>query len=255
MSIKLTHDEAPGIEVYFLRVDPSVAKELLALNTKGQRTISSAAVERYAADMVTQDWIINGDTIRISKDNELLDGQHRLSSIVASGEAQVLLIVHGIDKDAMLTIDTGRKRSYADHLKMDGVSNHAMTAAIIGRSWFWYRGNYAVRNVSRVSNPQFLGATPSHAQKDAHKAAVEQRFEITFEAAAAFGVKAYGKRPGISASTYGIAWVILSGMDRIAREAGEESDLRELFFHEVLVESKSSKMGYPIQALLNRLMN
>src|SRR5687768_15704100 len=202
MSIKLTHEEAPGIEVYFLRVTPEVAKELLALNTKGQRTISSAAVERYAADMVTQDWIINGDTIRISKDNELLDGQHRLTSIIASGEAQILLIVWGIDKDAMLTIDSGRRRTYADHLKMVGTTNHSLTAAIIGRSWFWYRGNYAVRNVARVDNAQFLGATPSHAQKDAHMTAVEKRFEITFEAAAAFGYKAYSKRPGISASTY-----------------------------------------------------
>jgi sulfur carrier protein ThiS len=244
MTIKLSHEDAPGIEVYFLKVTPEVAKELLALNTKGQRTISNAAVERYASDMVTQDWYVNGDTIKISRDNELIDGQHRLSSIIESGEPQVLLIVHGLDKEAMITIDAGRKRTYADLLKMRGLRNHTIVAAINSRIWYWFHGNYATRGVGRVDNPLHLSSTPSNAQKDMWMAKIEAAYGITIEAAAAFGVKAYGHRPGISSSTYGFAWTILSGIDK---------DLREGFFHEVLYEAASPKMGYPIQALHNRL--
>lgn len=241
---KLNHEKVPGIEVYFLEVTPDVAEELLALNTKGQRTISNAAVERYASDMVTGDWFVNGDTIKISKDNELLDGQHRLSSIKESGEPQVLLIVHGLDKEAMATIDAGRKRTYADQLKMRDISNHTIVAALNGRIWHWFHGNYGLRGVGRIANPQHLNSTPSTAQKDLWMGKIEKAYGITVEAAAAFGVKAYAKRPGISSSTYGFAWVILSGIDK---------DLRETFFHEITVEAASSKMGYPIQALHNRL--
>lgn len=244
MAAKLMHDKAPGIEVYFLEVTPDIARELLDLNTKGQRTISAAAVERYAADQVTGDWFINGDTIKISSENELLDGQHRLSAIVESGEAQVLLIVHGLDKEAMATIDAGRKRTYADLLKMKGISNHTIVAALNGRIWHWFHGNYSLRGVGRIANPQHLNSTPSNAQKDMWMAKIQGAYGITIEAAAAFGVKAYQKRPGISSSTYGFAWIILSGIDK---------DLRESFFHEVTVEAASPKLGYPIQALHNRL--
>lgn len=253
-STKLTHEDAPGIEVFFLKVTPEVAGELLELNAKGQRTITKATVERYASDMITDDWTINGDTIRISKDNELLDGQHRLSSIVASDIPQILLVVTGLDKEAMITIDSGRKRTFSDMLKMEGVSNHANVAAAISRSWYWYKGNYGIRNVGRIDNPMFLGASPSHAAKKAFAEKVEKAFEITFEAAAKFGSYASTKRRGISASTYSLAWVVLSGIDRDRRNAGEESDLRELFFNELLHEPKSNKADYPVNALTNRLM-
>jgi hypothetical protein len=250
---KLNHEEAPGIEVYFAKVGPDEARELLKLNTKGQRMISEHAVERYAGDMATQDWIINGDTIKISKDNELLDGQHRLTSIVVSGEAQVLLIVWGVDKDAMLTIDAGRKRTYADLLRMRGIAHHTLVAALIGRSWWWDKGNYAVRNLGRVDSAQFLGATPSNAQKDAHKEAMEAKYGFKFEQAARFGNTSGNKRAGINTSTWGTMWILLTVLDHQRRDAGEESDLRELFFHEIFVESRDTKMGYPITALHNRL--
>lgn len=250
---KLTNPNAPGIEVYFAYITPEGAKELLKLNTKGQRTVSAATVESYATDMGTHDWDFNGDTIKISNTNELIDGQHRLSSIILSQEPQVMLVVWGLDPDVMETIDSGRKRTFADQLKRKSVSRHTLTAAIISRSWWWFRGNYGARNVGRVEKPLFLGTNPSNAQKFAHMAAVEAKLEISFEAAAAFGHKAADRRPGISASTWGLAWVILTSIDRARRAAGDESDLREEFFHEILVEAKSSKMGYAIQALHNRL--
>lgn len=239
-----THDKLEGIEVYLLEITPEVAAELLALNAKGQRTISAAAVERYATDMATLDWIFNGAPILISNTNELLDGQHRLSAIIESGESQVVLIVRGVDPMAMATIDAGRKRSYADSLKIRGYANHTAVAAINARVWYWFHGNYGTRGVARVAEPKYLSSTPSNAQKDFWMAQVEQAYGIKIAHAATFANRAYGLRRGISTGTYGLAWVLLSGIDK---------DLREKFFHELLVESESSKSGYPVQALINRL--
>jgi hypothetical protein len=239
-----THDKLPGIEVYLVEITPDVASEMLDLNTKGQRTISRDAVERYATDMVTMDWLFNGAAILISNTNELLDGQHRLSAIIESGESQVVLIVRGIDPKAMTTIDAGRKRSYADSLKIRGFANHTAVAAINARVWYWFHGNYGTRGVARVGDPKYLSSTPSNAQKDFWMDLVEKAYDITIPHAATFANRAYGLRRGISTGTYGLAWVILSGVDK---------DLREQFFHELLVESESSKSGYPIVALTNRL--
>lgn len=243
----LTHDKAPGISVYFLEVNAEVAAELLKHNTKGQRNLSQANVERYASDMITMDWIINGDTIKISDEGELLDGQHRLSAIKESGESQVLLVVHGISKEAMETIDAGRKRTFSDQLRMEGIKNHSIVAAIGTRLWYWDKGNYGVRGIARIEGATHLNAIPSTAQKRVVMSKYEKAYGITIEAAAAFGVKAYNARPGISASTYGLAWIILSGIDR------DDKTLRETFFHELLVEAADPKMGYAIQALINRL--
>lgn len=239
-----THEKLPGIEVYLLEITPDVAAELLALNTKGQRTISRDAVERYAVDMSTLDWVFNGAAILISNTNELLDGQHRLSAIIESGESQVVLIVRGIDPVAMATIDAGRRRSYADSLKIRGYANHTAVAAINARIWYWFHGNYGTRGVARVGDPKYLSSTPSNAQKDFWMNTVEKAYGITIPHAATFANRAYALRRGISTGTYGLAWVILSGVDK---------DLREKFFHELLVESESSKTGYPIVALTNRL--
>lgn len=239
-----THDKLPGIEVYLLEINPQVAAELLELNTKGQRTISRDAVERYATDMATLDWVFNGAAILISNTNELLDGQHRLSAIIESGESQVVLIVRGIDPVAMATIDAGRKRSYADSLKIRGFANHTAVAAINARIWYWFHGNYGTRGVARVGDPKYLSSTPSNAQKDFWMAQVEKAYDITISAAATFANRAYANRRGISIGTYGLAWTLLSGIDK---------DLREKFFHELLVEAESPKSGYPIVALQNRL--
>lgn len=243
----LTNEKAPGISVYFLEVNAQVAHELLAFNTKGQRNLSKANVERYASDMITMDWIINGDTIKISDEGELLDGQHRLNAIKESGEAQVLLVVHGISKQAMETIDAGRKRTFSDQLRMEGIRNHSIVAAIGTRLWYWDKGNYGVRGIARIEGALHLNAVPSTAQKRVVMAKYEKAYGITVEAAAAFGVRAYNARPGISASTYGLAWIILSGIDPT------DKTLRETFFHELLVEAADPKMGYAIQALINRL--
>ena len=239
-----THDKLPGIEVYLLEIGPEIAAELLAHNTNGQRTISKDAVERYATDMATLDWIFNGAAILISNTNELLDGQHRLSAIIESGENQVVLIVRGIDPIAMSTIDAGRKRSYADSLKMRGFANHTGLAATNARLWYWLHGNYGTRGVARVGDPKYLSATPSNAQKDFAMGVFEKAYDITIPAAVKFGIRAYGLRRGISVGTYALGWTILSGIDK---------DLREKFFHELLVESESPKSGYPIVALTNRL--
>lgn len=238
------HPELPGVEAYLVKIGPDDAKAMLERNTKGQRSISTAAVERYAIDMASLDWVFNGAPILFSTENELLDGQHRLSAIVASGEPQIVLVVTGIDPTAMVTIDAGRKRSYADSLKIRGFSNHAALATIANKNWHWHHGNYGLRGVGRVADPKFLSSTPSNAQKDFWMDKVEKAYGITLSHAATFAVGAYQKRPGISASTYGLAWVVLSSINK---------DWRDGFFHELLVESKSPNSGYPIVALTNRL--
>lgn len=238
------HPKLPGVEVYLVEIDTDMAREMLDLNTSGQRNLSLINVEKLATDMATFEWIFNGAPLLFGTDGKLYDGQHRLSAIIEADEAQVLLVVTGIDPQAMDTIDTNRRRSYADSLKIKGVSNHVTVAALAGRAWYWFHGNYGQRNIARKANAKYVTATPSNAQKNFWMDLIETRYEITFEHAASFGLSAARKRPGINAGIYALGWVILSGIDK---------DYREKFFLEVLEESAQSASGYPIVALTNRL--
>lgn len=242
----ISHAELDGLSIYLLKITPEVAADLLLRNTKNQRTISEDAVERYAGDMITEDWIFNGAPVLISNKGELIDGQHRLSAIVASGTPQLLLVVHGVDAEAMMTVDAGRKRSYADILYMRGVAHHTTVAALTSRVWWWFHFNYGTRQVGRIANAPHLGATPSNAQRDFWMKKIEAEYEITFVHAAKFASSAYSKRRGLSMGTYGLAWILLSGIDK---------DLRDQFFNELLDGSTVTTPYYPITSLHNKLNN
>jgi len=103
-------------------ITPETAKYLLGLNPSN-RTINPHHVSRMSADMRKGKWVLNGDTIRIAENGDLMDGQHRLSACVASGVAFQTIMVRGVQADAIRTIDGGRKRSISDKFGMDGVTN------------------------------------------------------------------------------------------------------------------------------------
>lgn len=112
-------------------VTPAKAKEYLSLNTNN-RNISPKSVAHYTRQMSIGAWKFNGDTIRFLENNILADGQHRLESIIKTGKPMKCIIVTGLDKDVMSTIDTGRSRKVSDHLKIYGkfnVTNHMAVAA------------------------------------------------------------------------------------------------------------------------------
>lgn len=241
---ELTHPDLPNVTVYLLKVTPELATEMLKRNSEGQRTISKLAVERYAADMETEDWIFNGAPVIMSKEHRLLDGQHRLSAIIESGQAQLLLVIHGLDAGAMSTIDAGRTRSYADILKIRGVPHHANVAALTAKVWQWFHGNYGIGKTARVANPLHLGGAPSHAQRDFWLRKIEEAYDITFVHAAKFAASAYSKRRGISISTYGLAWIILSGIDK---------SLRDSYFEDLLNTDPNYKRSSQCEVLHNRL--
>lgn len=244
----IKHPDLP-IEIYLVKMTPEAAQEILATNTKGQRTIAKGTVEKYASDMGTEDWQFNGAAVLISSKNELLDGQHRLSAIIESGRSQIMLVVRGVDADAMATIDAGRGRSYADILKIREYANHGYLAGLTARVWQWFHENYGVSNVARVQNPTHLGSAPSNAQRDFWWKRVEDVYEISLPAATTFGMTAARKMSvagfaGISPGTYGLAWVVLSTIDKYSRDE---------FFNELLDGSENPNTGNPTVALRNRL--
>lgn len=245
----IKHPTLP-IEIYLVNMTREAAAEILKTNTKGQRTISQGAVGKYASDMGTGDWYFNGAPVLISDKNELLDGQHRLSAIIESGEPQLLLVVRGVTAEVMATIDAGRGRTYADILKIREYANHSYLAGLTAKVWHWWHGNYGASNVARVQEPTHLGSAPSHAQRDYWWKRVEDAYDVSLPAATTFGLTAARKMTqaqmtGISPGNYSLAWLVLSTIDKYTRDE---------FFNELLDGPENANTGNPIQALRNRLL-
>lgn len=106
------------------------------------RPLNEQHVKRIAAQIIGGKWRFNGDTIKLSKDGAILDGQHRLWAIVEAKIAVKTIVVSGVERDAFATIDTLRKpRSGADVLALSGASRHRQyTSAALQWLLRWQRG-------------------------------------------------------------------------------------------------------------------
>lgn len=112
-------------------VTPELAKQLLEVNTLN-RALSEPTVVKYAKILESGRWMLNGDTIRISSANVLLDGQHRLAACVRTGVAFECVILENIPPESFTTIDVGKKRSGADTLSVLGyVSCRNLNGALV----------------------------------------------------------------------------------------------------------------------------
>lgn len=105
--------------VALVTITPEMAEEMLKKNI-GNRKINQANVNRIAADMATGNYKLNGETIKISPNGEILDGQHRLLACVKSNMPFKTYIVYNVERETIGTIDMGKGRSVADSLNVMG---------------------------------------------------------------------------------------------------------------------------------------
>lgn len=106
-------------DVKLVTITPEMAEIMLEKNI-ANRKVNQANVNRIAADMATGNYKLNGETIKISPNHEILDGQHRLLACVKSNMPFTTYIVYNVEREAIGTIDMGKGRSVADSLNVMG---------------------------------------------------------------------------------------------------------------------------------------
>jgi hypothetical protein len=98
-------------------------------NAAKNRPIIDSAVRRYGADMETGRWTLNGQGIIFDTNGKLVDGRHRLTAIVATQTHIAMLVVRGAKPEAFETMDSGRTRTLANTLAIEGHKNAAAVSA------------------------------------------------------------------------------------------------------------------------------
>jgi len=103
-------------------VTPDMARRWLAgmvLN----RHLRKKDVRKIAADMRAGRWRVTHEAIAVGTDGRLIDGQHRLTALVAAGVSVEMLVASNVPADAMGVINTGSKRDARDTVIIAGLTD------------------------------------------------------------------------------------------------------------------------------------
>lgn len=186
-------------------ITPHMAEELLTLNNTN-RHISKYDWDQYFQDMTNDNWHFTGQTIKISKDMELQDGQHTLLACSESGKTIVLNIQTGLEPEAFNYMDIGRKRNGSDVLQLKGFHNyHVMSAAIKTIILYQTKGRIETKTRSNlVPNQQIADWTNRKADTKLLIECIEQTIRYTGK----------GKFKFLSHSNWAVVCFLLSKIDR-----------------------------------------
>lgn len=215
----------------FVWVSPEIAQRWLLRNVKNRR-LAQALVAVYATDMRNGRWIFDGATIKFSESGQLLDGQHRLHAVIASGATVLMLIVRGLPDESQVVMDTGRKRAAADMFGLDGKENASLLAATARLVAAYNAGKI------KTADSQFVGTYSNPELRDVEAADPMIGWAVRLAARARADI------PANPAAIAFAAW--LTG--RV-----DADDARRFFSS--LAEMRTEGVGDPRYTLLSRLVS
>lgn len=121
------------MKIELISVTPELAAQWLATNTDNNRRISKTTVNRYAQDMIKGKWLVTGEAVKFDTGGRLIDGQHRLSAVVAAKKTVQMCVIRDLPEETMLVIDTGKSRTAGDALKIAGHNGMSNEIAALAR--------------------------------------------------------------------------------------------------------------------------
>lgn len=119
-------------------VTPEMAERWLDGN-RNNRRLRPAVVDRYAADMAAGRWTPSSDSIAISRDGRLLNGQHRMTALVRANCTVGMWVTTGMPEESFRNMDRGASRTFADYLDGTGEQHSRELTAALSRAVSYQR--------------------------------------------------------------------------------------------------------------------
>lgn len=219
-----------SLEVALERITPAVAEKYLLKNTDNYRRFNAEYAEQIARDLDADYWDVTGDTIKFDEVGDLIDGQHRLSSIMKSQVPAETLVVRGLRRSSTDKSDRGRRRTLADALRRRGVPYATVVASVLSKHWQWQSGLFRTYRY-RI--------TPSEAL------ALHDTDPELYQRAARIATRIYHNSPvKVSQASLGLAYILCEQMD-----AGDAAE-----FFALLESGEGLERNHPIFALRRNLI-
>lgn len=222
-----------GREALFTEVvsiSPEIAERLLERNDCNRST-NERQIAAIAKDIANGLWQVNGETIIVSRDGQLNDGQNRLYAVIRAGITIETCVAFGASRESRFTVDMGRQRRAADFLQMHNVKYSHNVAAIVKQHQLYLHGIYRQGGSGQFLTKQEL--------LRAYEARAKEYDRATERAARGKQLKSYG------ASPIGAAYMILHAVNPL------ECNL----FFDRIEDGVGLERGSAILAVRNKLSN
>lgn len=145
------------ITMGIVEIDPEMAKKLLVYNV-ANRPISKPHLSYLTKEMSGNRWDFNGQTIIFSASGSLSDGQHRLTTLIATNTTILSAVVLGVAPKSFENMDNNRSRVASDVMAIGGVSNSKLANAVAQHIYSFRNGRFSVNKTGKrnLSNTEVL---------------------------------------------------------------------------------------------------
>lgn len=219
------------IKTEIVTITPAIALQLLGQNTRN-RKVSKANYGKVLEAMSNGEWELNGEAIKVARDGRILDGQHRLLVSAENDLTFTTLIVYGLPDDTQDTMDTGKSRTIADVLAINGYQRSAVLAAVVTGILRWER--WGLRAAT------YQGASAYQVTAKQVMARMENEPSLT----ELLPTAARMRKAGLNSKIAGILYYVFSSIDQ------EDAD----DFFSKLETGESLERGNPILVLRETLL-
>lgn len=193
---------------------PVRAELLLELN-ESNRNLRERAIETYRTDIVNGDWVLNGESIKLSRDGYLNDGQHRCHAVIRAGRNIRTLITFGLERESRMTVDQGAVRTAGNYLAMGGQKDANHVAAVASFIWQYETlGRLAAGSNQRPTKAQVHQTAEDHPRiYDSLLAIPKGGTKVATKSVLAFCHYQIARRAGNHAATAFILNLSLGGVE------------------------------------------
>lgn len=143
----------------YVRVTPAIAAVWLTHN-HNNRSIAQNNLKHLISEMTNGNWKFDGDPIRFDDKGNLLNAQHRLMAILATGKSFVFKVIEGLDPNSFETMDSGAKKTGGKVFTHRGVSNPTVAAGATKFVYGMRRGHRSENIIKQdnrtLSNPDLV---------------------------------------------------------------------------------------------------
>lgn len=174
------------------KITPAKAQEMLQKNSTN-RPLTPSRVAEYSQSMQRGEWLVTHQGIAFDTAGTLVDGQHRLAAIVDADQPVEMTVFTEVPEGTFGVLDTGKKRSAADTLHVEGEKHTVQLAAMLKivhlydtRPELAWSGR-----ASRLSNPQVLELLEQHPKLRKYTAVGDQIGQATGMIRTAAGASSY----------------------------------------------------------------
>lgn len=113
----MTEVSRPRVDIEL--ITPQLAEHYLTKNTEN-RALRPKAVKEYALEMQLGDWLLGCDAIGFDEDETLINGQHRLHSVVKSGVPCEFIVARNLPNKSKNALDVGKRRQLHERITIAG---------------------------------------------------------------------------------------------------------------------------------------